>query len=859
MNFTIDYFDPFGNVTKGKIPPEQIFKGLVRKTNYEKYLTDVFSEILKGNYSVVNQLAINSTVCYALSKGVDTLQKILISVINESTKNLHKSIQKMLSNSKYTNKNFLELYNEHVKNVMSLKRVLFVVSDYLKTDTGKNLINVYANYIFYTNVINSKYTVKGEEFYLYEILLKNSNKTDLEEFFSLFKLYNYYFGFSFSLKTEREKYFNIELDKIFTSSDTSNSSDFVKIVMTDIDRSIRSLLKPEEDQKILENTIQRASEYIKMCLKICDKTTFMANYLKYLQIRLMERSSNCDVENEFIKSFNFKDEPELYIKMRFCVNDMMMSNYVTQLIHGIGNVQFTSQKYVNCDTSKFNKNMCDYTTIRQYAWKDGKLGNMNYTERINEPPEVSFHIDLLDSLLKSKEGSFHEEFSNRTLFVDYDNSTAIMEVELSGKTYKFNATLMQIIVFMTINNSGSISATDLSEKLGISLKNLALILNSFISTKLVSKSASSNKDPQMILAINTKWSHKDDKVCLVSQLENIKQKMQGGNITEKKVSAQVNEEVVEVKDPLPISSQSDENSIAKAQLLKYFSENNESSYKQVKKYVRMNKLNIHKHTIKEILKRLVKTKILEQNGDMYLYSKPQSDTDESDVEEIKENKAEDTEELENDDAVVEKHEETKEENSDDEITVSIPTIKAKIIKYFKDGNSTTKKGLQAILKLKGLSVHESSLHTIVDELLDLDVLTASNGLLSYKEEMSDEEFEETKEKKSLNKSDDENNDDENNDDEIEEINTDDDVDDENNTLSTELKSVAVRVPFVKSVKNEEKKLNIQTKHNVPSYHDKKDLDKKSNSSNYRDKKDLDKSISTNFANNRNKRWNKTMN
>ena len=610
------YFDNFGKIIQMKQPSLSMFKGLVIRNDTEKYLSETLLDICSGKFASVNLLALNNAVIFVLSNGIINLQHIIISVVNSATNLFNTKIQKMADSKLYTNKLLLEMYNDHIKNMIVLKKSLRIVGDYLKMENGKNIIDVYINYLFYFNVINKKYNFgKSNEVYFYELLLNNNNQNDISEFFALFKLYNYYTGFSYSAKTHRNEYFNIELDNMFSMSEKTNSEEFLNTIMGDIDTNIRNVMKNTNADDATKE-VTKIVDCIKMCLKICDKTQIMANYLKYLQNRLIDKSCDGEIESEFIKAFNFKDEAELYVKMKYCINDSMLSKYVTQMIHNVKTVEFKSQKYANLNGKKLNKNICDYTLLRRYAWNEGKYG-APLCERMNEPLEVSFHIDILEKLLNSPDGSFSEDFNDRILFVDYDNSTGIIDMELGGKLYKFNATLSQIIILMTINEHGTITAKDLATTLNVSLKNLSTVLNSLLTLKIIIRDdETSSSDPKMTFVINDKWSRTEDKINLITQFEKLK--------SGKKQIQQ------------PVTNTTNTANI-RAQVISYLISKQSASIDDIAQHMKDNDIVLSAHELNDIMERLITTKILNLNGTTYEYpAKESSDTEEETEEQSKE-------------------------------------------------------------------------------------------------------------------------------------------------------------------------------------------------------------------------------
>ena len=636
MQFTPEYFDPFGK-TKDIVISSTIFKGLVKKTNADKHLTKMYSSILAGKHAHMNQLDLNNTACFLISQGIRDYQKVLISVINTYTKEFNKTIQKLLDSKEYLNEKFIVMYNSFITNAVVLKKSTKIVSDHLKLENGKFFTDIYLNYIFYENVINKKYKFKKEEYYLYKIMLMFNNKTNVDELLSLYKLYNYYFMFTQSIEEQyRSQLFNSNLDYIFCDPDNSCSNEFGEAVLKNIDIEIRSILMHTDTEK----RVAKIVSYIKMGIKMCNTTHFVANYLRLLQNRLLDKSVNYDVENLLIGCFSFKDEPELYNKMTMCVDDMMLSDCVTTALRDcdFGSIKFKSDKYKKTNPLKFNKNVCNYSLIRNYAWNDCKVGRIERINDINVPAELSFYIDILNSLLKNEDqfcAHFHDkelylDFSDRELIVDYHNSKVVFEATFMTKKYQFVSTMMQAIIFATINNNNNITASQLAIELNVSLKRLSSAISSLAISKLIISNGTSGNDVNMKFIINEQFSSTEE--CI--DISHILYK-----ILEKKNST------VDAKNSTVDMANAEKLSKGRAKVLQFLQDGNEYTLKEIKSFATKDKLNLTDAELTEILHKLVESKSIIYDMSVYKCN-DESDSD-SDSDSVQ-NKSDD--ESEDDDA-----------------------------------------------------------------------------------------------------------------------------------------------------------------------------------------------------------------
>ncbi len=225
--------------------------------------------------------------------------------------------------------------------------------------------------------------------------------------------------------------------------------------------------------------------------------------------------------------------------MKFCINDIVASKKITNNISNIKNISINSPKYTGFDTSSINLQNCRYSLIRPYAWNDWKYSQFTNLGRLKEPLCLAIYFDLLKGYLSNPACVFYDQYKDRKLLYDYDNSTVNFDMTFNSGKYNFTATMLQSIVLMTINNSGAINAQDIEKNTGVPLKTLSLIINSLIKSGLVKRdSTAQNNDPKMTFQINTQWTSDDTDFSLITVLNDIKaflankSKTQESNVTD---------------------------------------------------------------------------------------------------------------------------------------------------------------------------------------------------------------------------------------------------------------------------------------------------------------------------------------
>jgi hypothetical protein len=605
-----------------------IFKGL-NVCSSEEYLSSTFNKILNNkNHKLtdVNMVRLKSALSEIANRERNKLCQIIINSLNFTTESFREALQNMLNNGTYTNIEFISMYNNYVQNVNNMRTLLKSVYYAFETETEsyKNIVIVYSNYLFYYNVVNREYDVGDKKMSLYKLFLNQWNKKNIAEFFALLKISDYFYMFSTKIfehhaseQNLRDKFFNVELDSVMINSDDTKSNEFLTEIMNVIDKKIRGLnIKLQENdnsnEKETEKQISETCDYVRRGAKICDKVQFMVNYYNNLMSRL-EDGTKFQLERQIQDVISAKNHPELYVKMKFCIKDMEDSDIITKKMHSLPleNIKFSSPKYKNVTSSMFNKNICKYFLYRTYAWSQ-----KNDIGAINLPVQLSYYTDIFMNLPKIKNKEANPNLKQKKLYVDYDKSITCFEMKINGKTYNVKASMLQTAILMTIINKKSVSAKQIAEELCVShLKFLSIPLNSLITIGLISRpSGMSSNDPNIVFSINNDWNTEDTNIDLVLQSKKIKER-----ISNMKTGQPQNK---------PAQMTQEEETKLKADIIKYLSDGKKSE----KVETISEKVKNTPDNVRTVLKQLVEKNILTMKDDLYSCQESSDSDNESDKE-----------------------------------------------------------------------------------------------------------------------------------------------------------------------------------------------------------------------------------
>ena len=518
-----EFYNKFGTIKSNNLNKYEInglFSNYGDMNMYEDF-TVILIDILSGSLLCINQIEIDSRCYMLLSTNTTKCLETILLAIYECMKKIKENIQNKLNEKKYTNKWLIDIYNTDIYNFSVFKKSLIKLKQQIVFESGANILNAYITYLYYEIVINTKYYDINEHNCLYSIMMQYNNKNDIDEFYGLFKFYNYFTGFSYSAGNNRCDIFNEDLNDSFLKSTIPLTDIFNKCTTCEINELIIRLNNTSSKNiDAMNNIITKIQNYIKMCSMFDNNISFFVNYTKHLLNRLINKSSKLSVEKELIHIINFKDETEFYIKMLYAVQDMELSEFITTAIHDTRNVDF-SEKWIDLDKIKINNKICSYTLIRNYAWECSSYENMSITEPATIPIEIEYYISILKAMLLNQNGSFSQDFNNRNINVHYDVSTITLKLQFDD-LYYVKMTLLQSIVYMIINDNDGISATELEKIIKISLGDLSHIINSLISIRLINRDMSENNDVNMKFSIVPDFNNINTNIDLVIGIEKFK-------------------------------------------------------------------------------------------------------------------------------------------------------------------------------------------------------------------------------------------------------------------------------------------------------------------------------------------------
>lgn len=488
MQPSLDVLEPFGvlRIAGTSDNESSLFNNLLIKTADEKLFSD-FTELCKNvleNKQCKYSLSYIKQIIYTMvNKFPMETNKILFSILSESTKDISTAVQNKFLTNQFNINTFIEEFMDYCEKTERLRNLLKFYDSNIRFESNDNTmysyLNLMRNYLFYYNVINKHYKYEGETDFMYNQVSKVLTKTkvDFKCLMPLFKMYRYYSKLSDVVGELRPQVFNVDTDDQFLSGLGVNQ-EFVKNLCIYMSNGIISYNKfmvsqvsdaTDSDIKDLRNTL---IDMAKIARSFNDVVLF-ANYYKFLlKQRIIDGTTNLDFEHDILNELNFSDKEKSmhFSPIRYIIDDARENANDMHIYKKIKIVP-VSGKY-NDDVSNINKDIIYFNIFRD-----------NLDEDLEEQPNFKIPIEI-EPLVKVFKSFYTEKYPYRNLFLNYTQSTGIIKVKLNGKQYFIKMTLPQMFVALMFNRKPVWTPAELSCELGIDLKTLAPILNSFLKSSI---------------------------------------------------------------------------------------------------------------------------------------------------------------------------------------------------------------------------------------------------------------------------------------------------------------------------------------------------------------------------------------
>jgi len=494
-------------------------------------------------------------------------------IFNTHTQNISDDIYKKIDENAFTNKYFIDTYNNYIKGSIILKKLFSKLNKYCiaqNNKTTKNTLYILSNYYFYKNVLDKKYLMN----HLHTFLRVSDN--NLAETINIIKIYSFYSNFLKQINGG--KFSNLDNTCVTLEKIDEN---IIKIVVDEIDQNIRKFKNEYKNManiKELEQLISNTVNTVRTFSQLENNINFIVNYKNKLQQRLID---NCDfkIESKLLNSIPFNSNKDIYMMMKLNIDDIAHSETIDTIVRNNVKLNFTSEKYKNM---KFDDVNVSVKILSDELWKNLKKNSQikNFNNHLN------LYTDIYTKL-------FNVGFDNKkTLDINYALSKVNFTYEINNKVYKIKSNMYHCILLTEINNNyNGITFDTLGYNLNMNLTDVIAEINSLVKIKLINKISDDTNNSKFI--INNNFCHSDENIDLLHETNEIIK-------------------FIELRKTFNPSE-------CKTILQKLFSENKNMKYsiKDICNYVLDKNIAVYLNEVNQYIEELVTMNIILKTNDMY--------------------------------------------------------------------------------------------------------------------------------------------------------------------------------------------------------------------------------------------------
>lgn len=506
----VDVLDAFGKHSFTIMQPDEFqFLNFVDFGDMVQEFKRMLKTILDSNYQRINLFQFNSLLFNLVNTNPEAAYSTLYELFDSESEKFYETLQKSISDNTFSLDMFVHNYREFYKRMIRLNGPLHMYEESIKRDSKSNKsnksnsdLNLMRSYLFYKNVINRKYNYNGEEVYLYGIISKilETQKTTIQTILPLFKMKEFYGRLCYV--SNDKNIFNVEMDKDFLVTLGSNQL-FVKSLVVYINNKIRELVSKNDTDNVRE-----LEDIITLGINFNERQYFYIYYKKLLENRLLS-DTHLQLEGKLVSIFKkVRDKSEMDCKvineMETKIKDIEASSENREVYMKLKIKIGADSKYKGLNIETFDRSVLHTNVLTFYAWENSKsLKFRDYTVPIDVEP----HIDIF---LKY----YNRRHPNRELRFNFSLGTAVVKLTLGDKLYHFKVSTPQMFMLLQFNDAERISAKQLSERMGIPIKIVGLLLNSFLEKNVMARDPGPGNDPNMMFYLNDDFSYPSDKISI---------------------------------------------------------------------------------------------------------------------------------------------------------------------------------------------------------------------------------------------------------------------------------------------------------------------------------------------------------
>ncbi len=452
-----------------------------------------------------------SNILYSLINDNPTeVDRIVFNILDDHTKMIGNLINERIENHTFTIEFFKEVCQKNFVTITTFSRHLYIYENSVKKnlDNKKKYSHVVliANYLFYRNVLNREYYYENSNFSLQEIFgntMENMTIT-IHDIISLFKMFEFYEKLSYAAGDKREKLFGSKNKEKFMVGMGSNQL-FVKSLIKYVDENLRKIGSNSTNK---DKILKEVRNVMKMATKFDEIDMVMLYFINTLQNRLLKSDADLEAERAILNCLKIrKSDNRLLQRMFDMIRDIENCRKHKKFMDRL-EIKVTSEKYIKIglDPTKLDKTKVTILPLSYAVW-DCTMSN-DETE-YNVPIEVQPYLDIFTAY-------FTKRYKHREITYNFNQGYAIVNMTIGGIDYRIEVTTPQFFLLLQFNKHDKLTAIEIAENMGISLRDLTPVLNSFLKCSIINREPGEKTDPNLKFYINDNFKYNKKEFSIVS-------------------------------------------------------------------------------------------------------------------------------------------------------------------------------------------------------------------------------------------------------------------------------------------------------------------------------------------------------
>lgn len=458
-----------------------------------------------------NKLVLDRSLAYLFNHDPDALFETIFQCLTKAYEGMATDVQGAIDTDSFSLAWFRDRYNELDTRAQTLVKYLEHidrVSSRHLSGGAKSFLNVLRGLAMYVSTVNRKYTFKGGEKRLYEVLgnFIGEDGGDISEVVPYFSMFKYF--------EELKKLClagGVPLVTVEDSGEDDNFDFFSALGTNEV--FVKSLVRNFNDTlKKLARCTKGTSEYrtlhgslhslCRLVNSMREKDLFFIGYHHMMFQRIQMSQYNHTVESEVVSELKC-DDPT-YTKIAYLADDMQESMVSLTVFEQLKLQPQKGSDYTKADIDKLNRKVFDGKVVRYYA-----CPGVPESISVKLPPDLELMIRAYNKYYAIR---YHGE---KSISWEMNMGHSVIELDLGGVTYKMQVEIPQMVVLIALVEEGALDANQLAERTKISLKNLGRILSGLLKVKLVTRNHGDASSTDLKFRISEEFSNERTSFSLI--------------------------------------------------------------------------------------------------------------------------------------------------------------------------------------------------------------------------------------------------------------------------------------------------------------------------------------------------------